>query len=53
MYKSRFEFLAPVAIAWLPDNIDILFGSFFRLEVVVWESNPFFADFIASVDSLN
>jgi len=53
MYKSILEFLAPIATAWEPDRIDILFGSFFRFEIVVCESNPLFAALTASPDSLN
>ena len=53
MYKSKFEFLAPVAIAWLPDEIEILLFNFFKLEIAFCESNPCFAAAIASVCSLN
>jgi len=53
IYKSRFEFLAPIATASLPDNIDTLFFIFFKLKTASCDSNPFPAALTASSDSLN
>jgi len=53
MYKSIFEFCAPIAIAWLPERISVLLFCCFSRCLVFWDVNPFFAAVIALSDSLN